>query len=70
LDSYRRDAVGAFLALRWVQQNQLLDLTQLCQKLLCGDAIPGTLRLLVEMLQERDAQHAVESVNANLRSVQ
>src|SRR5579863_10061968 len=62
---HSRDAVGAFLALGWVQQNELLNLTQLIQKLLGGDSIPGALSLLVEMLQERDAEHAIASVDAN-----
>jgi len=50
------DAVGAFLALGWVQQNELLNLTQLFQKLFGGDSTPGALRLFVKMLQERDAR--------------
>src|ERR1700686_4150805 len=60
------DAVGAFVALRRVQQNELFNLTQLFQKLFDGDSVPGALCLSVEMLQERDAEHAVESVDANL----
>src|SRR3984893_738884 len=60
------DAGGAFLTLGWVQQNELLKLTQLFQKLFGGDSVPGALRLSVEMLQERDAEHAIESVDANL----
>src|SRR6516164_10665353 len=60
------DAVGAFLALRRIEQNELLNLTQFFQKLLGGDSVPGTLCLFVEMLQERDAEHAIESVDANL----
>src|SRR6516225_96400 len=56
----------ALLALRWVQQNELLNLTQFFQKLLDGDSVPGTLCLFVEMLQKRDAEHAIESVDANL----
>src|SRR6266478_799829 len=63
---HRRDSVGAFLALGWVQQNELLNLTQLFQKLLGGDSVPGALRLFMEMLQEWDAEHAIESVDADL----
>jgi len=33
------DAVGAFLALRWIEQNELLNLTQLFQELLGGDSV-------------------------------
>ena len=62
----RRNPVGAFLALGWVQQNELLNLTQLFQKLLRGDSVPSALRLFMEMLQERDAQHAIKSMDANL----
>ena len=61
-----RDAVRTFVALRWVQQNELLNLLQLFHKLFHGDSFPGTLRLFVEMLQERDAEHAVKSMDANL----
>ena len=50
-----RGAVGAFLALRRIEQNELLNLTQFFQELLGGDSVPGTLGLFVEMLQERDA---------------
>src|SRR5664279_4658459 len=60
------DAVRAFLTLRWVQQNELLNLTQLFQKLLGGDSVPGALREFMQMLQERDAEHAIESVDTNL----
>src|SRR5450432_4371928 len=62
---HRRDAVGALLALGWVEQNELLNLAQLFQKLLRGDSVPGTLRLFVEILQERDAKHAIKSMDAN-----
>src|SRR5215471_10886604 len=62
---YGRDAVGAFVALWWIEQNELLNLTQLFQKLLSGNSVPGALGLFMEMLQERDAEHAIDSVDAN-----
>jgi hypothetical protein len=34
-----------------VEQNELLDLAQLCQQLLHGDSIPGCLGLLVDVLE-------------------
>jgi hypothetical protein len=49
----------------WVQQNELLNLTQLLQKLLGGDSVPGALRELMQMLQKREAKHAIKSMDAN-----
>src|SRR5215831_18314146 len=63
---HRGDAVGAFLALRWIQQYELLNLAQLFHQLFHGDSVPGGLRLFMEMLQQRDAQHAIKSMDANL----
>jgi hypothetical protein len=60
------DAVGRISRLGRVPQNELLNLTQLFRKLFAGDSVPGALRLFVEMLQQRDAEHAIESVDANL----
>jgi hypothetical protein len=45
------DAVGAFLALWRVQQNEWLNLPQLFQELLHRNSVPGSLRLFMEMLQ-------------------
>src|SRR5215469_13254135 len=60
------DTVGAFLSLRWIQQYELLNLAQLFLQLFHGDSVPGSLRLFMEMLQQRNAQHAVKSMDANL----
>ena len=60
---YGGDAVGAFLALRRVQENELLNLTEFLQKLLGGDSVPGALCLFMEMLQERDAEHGSGQCN-------
>ena len=41
-------------------------LLQFFEQLLRGDSIPYGLRLLVQILQQRDAEHAIESMHANL----
>ena len=56
----RRDAVRTLLALRWVQQNKLLNLAQLVDEVFHRDSVPGPLRLFVEILQERDAEPAIK----------
>jgi hypothetical protein len=45
------DAIGAFLALWRVQQNEWLDLPQLFQELLPRNSVPGSLRWFMEMLK-------------------
>src|SRR5919204_6964567 len=62
----RRDAIRALFALRWIQQNKLLNLPQLVDELFHRDSVPGALRLFVQMLQERDTEHAIKSMDANL----
>src|ERR671919_85732 len=62
----RRDAVRPLFALRWVQQKKLLNLAQLVDELFHGDSAPGALRLFVKMLQKRNTEHAIESMDANL----
>jgi len=60
------DAVGTFLALWRVQQNEWLNLPQLFQELLHRNSVPGSLRLFMEMLQQGDAEHAIKRMDANL----
>ena len=58
--------MGTLVALRRVEQNELLNLTQLLQELIHGDSIPGSLGLFMKVLQQRDAKHAIEGMDANL----
>src|SRR6516225_11456279 len=60
------DAVGTFLALWRVQQNEWLNLPQLFQELLHRNSVPDSLRLFMEMLQQGDAEHAIKRMDANL----
>ena len=60
------DAIGTLLALRRIEQNELLNLAQLFHELFHGDSVPGGLRLFVEVLQQGDSEHAIKSMDANL----
>ena len=68
--SLPRRAVPLF-ALGRIKQNELLDFRQFCEQLFEPQIGPPGLRLLLEMVQQRDAEHAVEVVHPNsaIRSV-
>src|SRR5580704_8729188 len=63
---HQGNSVRSFFSLRWIEQSELLDLLQFFEQLLHGDPVPGSLRLLMHVLQQRDAEHAIESMNADL----
>src|SRR5437016_5918542 len=55
-----------FLALPWVEQNELLYPLQLFNELLHRKITPSGLGLAMHILQQRDAQHAVKRMDADL----
>ena len=59
-------SVRAFVALWWVKQYDLPNLFQLVDERFEGNPTPGVLRLLVQILKQRYAEHAVKSMDANL----
>lgn len=58
----------ALVAPRWVEQNELPNLAQLFQELVHGDSRPCSPGLSVKVLEQRDAEHAVKGMDANLAS--
>src|SRR6204780_5761191 len=65
----REDIGGAgrsFFALRRVEQGKLFDLLEFLEQLLDRQIGPPSFGLLVHILQQGDAQQAVEGVDANL----
>ncbi len=63
LGKHGSHSIRTFFALGWIEQNELLDLLQLFEQLLDGDSVPGGLRAPVHVLQQRDPEHAIESVD-------
>ena len=63
---HRRYPVGAFVAKRRIEQGELLDLVELLQQLFDGETGPAALRLSMDMLEQGDAEHAVEGMHADL----
>ena len=59
-------AMRAFLALPWVEQNELLNLLQLFEELFHGKIALSSFGLAMHILQQRDAQHAVKRMDADL----
>ena len=59
-------SIGTFVAERRIQQSELLDRGELFQQLFHGEIRPGGLGLAVNLLEQRDSQHAVEGMHANL----
>src|SRR5215831_2469839 len=66
LGSHNCGALGSFLALGWVEENELLNLPQLIQHLFHGESGPSRLRLFVNVLEQRDPEHAIEGMNTDL----
>ena len=66
LGEHQGNPVRSFFTLRWIKQSELLDLLQFFEQLLHGDSIPRGLRLLMHILQQRNAKHAIESVDPDL----
>src|SRR6266702_4736048 len=62
----RSDAIGAFVAERRIQQSELLHRSELFQELFHSEIGPGALGLAVNILEQRDSQHAIESMHADL----
>ena len=60
------DAVGPFVAKWRIEQGELLDRGELLQQLFHCEIGPGGPGLAVNVLEQRDSQHAVESMHANL----
>jgi hypothetical protein len=58
--------VRAFLALPWVEQDELLNLPQFFDELFHGKIAPGGFGLAMHILQSRNAQHTVERMDADL----
>ena len=65
LGKYIGGARGSLFALGWVKQNELLNFRQFFQQLFERQIGPRGSRLLVKIVQQRDAEHAIESVNPN-----
>jgi len=59
-------AVGAFVALRRIEQNILHDVFEFVFELLDGDLGTGLLNLCVQVVQQGDAQHTVKGMHADL----
>src|ERR1039457_3013934 len=60
------ESIRSLVALWRIEENKFLDLTQFLQQLLHRDAGPCRLGLTVHVLQQRDAQHAIERVDPDL----
>jgi hypothetical protein len=52
--------------LRWIEKNELLDLSEFLQQLFHGQPGPSRPSLFVDVLEQGNTQHAVESVNVDL----
>jgi hypothetical protein len=59
-------ARGTFLALPWLEQNKLLYLLQLFEELFHRKIAPSGFGLAMHILQQRDAQHTVKRMDADL----
>jgi hypothetical protein len=66
LGEHQGNSVRSFFTLRWIKQSELLYLLQFFEQLLHRDPVPRGLRLLMHVLQQRDAKHAIESIDADL----
>src|ERR1039457_4016201 len=66
LGQHRGDSVLPLVALGRGEQSVFLDLTQLVQKFFGGESGPCRLCLPAYVLQQRDAEHAVEGMDTNL----
>src|SRR5438132_741359 len=62
----RRPALTMLLWLAWVEQNELLYPLQLFNELLHRKITPSGFGLAMHILQQRDAQHAVKRMDADL----
>ena len=64
--SHNCGALRSFFSLRWIEEDELLNLPQFIAHLFYGEPRPSRLRLFVDVLQKRDTEHAIESVNPDL----
>ena len=64
--SYNGGPRWPLFSLGWIEENELLDLSEFLQQLFHGQSRPSRLSLFVDVLEQGNTQHAIESVNVDL----